>query len=214
MSIVVVVVCIVGGLSLALLVMILRKLDGLPARVWAIARHERERDESLALTALQEATAAKVGTMTAALRQYEEQVAATLRAQVADAQARARAAERRLSDTGSALEAATALVRELRAALDEARVPSAPRFGASEEPVHPKADGAALGDADQRETVEMPKPPASCEPPASDDEPEEELTTIAARPPPGTTAASNGLRFAPRPKARPAVLPASGEGEA
>jgi len=62
------------GLSLALLAGLHRKLDALPPRVWSIAKQERAREGNQALTALREATAAKVGAITSALRLYEEEV--------------------------------------------------------------------------------------------------------------------------------------------
>jgi hypothetical protein len=113
---------------------------------------------------------------------------------MAEAEKRARIAERRLSDAGVALDAAMALVRELRAVLDQARA------AALVAPAEP--------DPDTRATVEMPwraAPPAPGEardgempwraapPPPGEsrdsDEPEE-LTTVATRPvaiaPPGS----------------------------
>jgi hypothetical protein len=107
--------------------------------------------------------------------------------------------ERRLSDVGTALEAAAMLVRELRAVLDGLR--AAPPAVASEP------------DPDTRATVELPRPPDGAATPAEEDEREEpeELTTVAARPPPGTPAASNGLRLAPRLTTPP---PAAGKGAA
>src|SRR5262249_418563 len=139
--------------------------------------------EARALTALQEATAVKVGQSTAALRDYEEQLASLFRAQVVEAQARARAAERDVADAGVALAAATDLVRELCAPADGARAASAAPVDAAPIPVAP--------DADARATVEMREPP--CE--ASDDEPEEELTAVVSRPVVGMAAAPNGLRL-------------------
>jgi hypothetical protein len=201
----VVFVSIVVGLGFVLLLRIQREVAGLPARVWSIAKQERAKDDSHALAVLQEAAAGKVIAITAALRLYEEELAATSRAQIADAEKRARIAERRQSEAGAPMEAATQLVRELRTALDELRA-------ARPAPPH-EAPPAAPAEPDQRPTVEMPKPPASCAPPANDAEAEEdekeELTTVAARPPAGTSAASNGLRLTPRHTIRP---PAAAEG--
>lgn len=194
--VVVVFVSIVVGLGFVLLLRIQREVAGLPARVWSIARQERARDDSHALAVLQEAAAGKVIAITAALRLYEEELAATSRAQVADAEKRARIAERRQSEAGAPMEAATLLVRELRSALDELR---AGRAAPPDE-----APPTTPAEPDQRPTVEMPKAPASCAPPANDAEEEEEheeLTTVAARPPAGTPAARNGLRLTIRPPA-------------
>ena len=108
-----------GGLLLASALLIIhRRLSRLPARLVAILRQERAQDDARSLWALQEATAIRVAASTAALRAHEEQVAASFRAQIADAETRARVAERRSSDAAVALSAAAELVRELRAALD------------------------------------------------------------------------------------------------
>jgi hypothetical protein len=201
--IVVVFVSIVVGLGFVLLLRIQREIAGMPARVWSIAKQERAKDDSQALAVLQEAAAGKVIAITAALRLYEEELAATSRAQIADAEKRARIAERRLSEAGAPMEAATQLVRELRTALDELR---APRAAPTDE-----AASAAPAERDQRPTVEMPKPPASCAPrpddAAEEDEDTEEMTKVAARPDLATLAAANGFRPAPR----PAIPPPPGE---
>jgi hypothetical protein len=116
----IVTLCLCAGLAvtLALVFALHRRLDGLPLRIWSIAKKERAQDEGAAVTALQEATAARVGPIVSSLRTYHEQLAASSRAQVADAEMRARVAERRSSDAGVALDAASALVRELRALRD------------------------------------------------------------------------------------------------
>jgi hypothetical protein len=119
MDIVTVVLCVGLALALALLVAAHRRLDGLPLRIWSIAKRERDEREGAAVTALQEATAARVGPIVSSLRSYHEQIAATLRVQVADAEMRARVAERRSSEAGVALRAASELVREARALRDD-----------------------------------------------------------------------------------------------
>jgi hypothetical protein len=204
--IVVVFVSIVVGIGFVLLLRIQREVAGLPARVWSVAKQERARDDSQALAVLQEAAAGKVIAITAALRLYEEELAATSRAQVADAEKRARIAERRQSEAGAPMGAATLLVRELRTALDALRA-ARPAPAAEAVP-------GAFPEPDQRPTVEMPRPSASCAPPANDaaeEEEHEELTTVAARPPAGTSAASNGLRLTPRLTLRPPVAAEGGE---
>jgi hypothetical protein len=186
-----------AGIALALLLLLdlRRRLDALPASIYGIAKQERDRDERHAATALTEATAAKVISITAALRVYEEELAATSRLQSADAEKRARMAERRLSDAGTALEAAAMLVRELRAVLDGLR--AAPPAVASEP------------DPDTRATVEMLRPATSVPPPrdGEDDEPEE-LTTVTTRAPETTPMADRavGSRARVSPHA-PAVAP-------
>jgi hypothetical protein len=119
MDIVTVVLCAGLAFTLALLITAHRRLDGLPLRIWSIAKKERAQDEGAAVTALQEATAARVGPAVSSLKAYHEQIAATFRAQVADAQMRARIAERQSSEAGVALRAASELVREARALRDD-----------------------------------------------------------------------------------------------
>jgi hypothetical protein len=119
MDTVTVVLCAGLALALALLIAAHRRLDALPLRIWSIAKKERVQDEGAAVTALQEATAARVGPIVTSLKAYHEQIAATFRAQVADAQMRARIAERRSSEAGVALRTASELVREARALRDD-----------------------------------------------------------------------------------------------
>jgi hypothetical protein len=107
------------ALTLALIVTVHWRLDGLPLRIWSIAKKERDEGQGAAVTALQEATAARVGPIVNSIRSYHEQIAATLRVQVADAEMRARVAERRSSEAGVALRAASELVREARALRDD-----------------------------------------------------------------------------------------------
>jgi hypothetical protein len=211
------------------LVLIRSWINATPARLRAIAKQERERDERRDVDALQEATAVKVGTITRSLRDHEEQIAADLRAQVAAAEtrarmaeARARGAEREASEATSMLAVVSELLRDVRAThqglgelpalVDELRAMVAkagPRAPAA--PPDIEAEEA-------RQTVEM-KAPASGEPPPDaaaddDDAPDEEMTKVAERPAAHLLAApsSSGLRLAP---ARAAVPPpASGRGGA
>jgi hypothetical protein len=118
MGIVIAIVCVATGINLALWGALYARLDGLPLRVWSMLKKERTDGEGAALTLLQERTAAKVGAIVKSLRDYDEHVAAGYRAQVAEAQVRARIAERQSSEAGVALSAASALVRELRGLLD------------------------------------------------------------------------------------------------
>src|SRR5262249_6071283 len=92
-------------LALVLLVALHFRLDRMPNAVWSLARRERVEEALKALDATKEAVAAKVGTSVIAIRQYEENIAASFRAQVAEAETRARVGERRLTDTGAALQA-------------------------------------------------------------------------------------------------------------
>lgn len=138
------------GLCLALLVAVYVRLSGLPRGVSEIVRQERARETSRAQSALQEATAVRVGAIVQALRAHEDELVVSLRVQIADAQARARVAERRESDVGAALGAAVDLVRDLYTLRDQVRE---------------MLSRAALpplvsNDGDQRETTELPRPAA------------------------------------------------------
>jgi hypothetical protein len=121
MEIVIAIVCVSAGLNLALWGALWNKLAGLPAAIQAEVRRERREGEARALTVLQEAAAARVGSITLALRSLEEQESARHRAELGAAETRARVAERRVSEVLPALGAASDLVRELRALLDWVR---------------------------------------------------------------------------------------------
>jgi hypothetical protein len=214
-------------LCVGTLVLIRSWINATPARLWAIAKQERERDERRELCALQEATAVKVGIITRSLRDHEEQIAADLRAQVAaaetrarTAEARARVAEREASEATSMLSVVSELLRDVRAThqglgelpalVAELRAMAA-KGGTAPAPSASEAEEA-------RQTVEV-MPPASCAPPpdgvtGDDDEPDEEMTKVADRPPAHLLAgpSSSGLRLAP---ARAVIPPpASGRGGA
>jgi hypothetical protein len=118
MGTMIVILCVSACLNLALWAALYRRLDGLPLRLWSMAKTDREAGDSRALTLLQERTAAKVGDIVSSLRTHEEHVADAFRAQVAEAEIRARVSERRSSEAGVALSVASGLVRELRELLD------------------------------------------------------------------------------------------------
>jgi hypothetical protein len=197
------------ALVLALLAAILRKLDGLPPRVWGIAQRERAREESTALEVLTDSTRARVTTIVAGLRAYEEQVAASWRDQIASGETRARVAERRAADVGVALSAATDLVREARELRDALELlvvrgrdrdrasprlasPSvAPPGSAPVLPSQPAIIAAGLGPKPQSGPVRRPTllgirpPPPPMVPDVSEGDrssEEDELTTVATRP--------------------------------
>jgi hypothetical protein len=197
------------ALVLALLAAILRKLNGLPPRVWGIAQRERAREESTALEVLTDSTRTRVTAAVASLRAYEEQVAASWREQVASGETRARVAERRAADVGVALSAATDLVREARELRDALELlvargrdrdrasprlapPSvAPPGSAPALPSQPAIIAAGLGPKPQSGPVRRPtllgiRPPPPPVPDVSEgdrsSEDEEELTTVAQRP--------------------------------
>jgi hypothetical protein len=135
MGIVILLLCLSAGLNLALWGALYRAVDGLPFRIFNLARKERAADEALALTVLQEAAAAKVGPLVQGIRAYHDQLDAGLRAQIAEAEVRARVTERRSSDAGVALSTASALVCDLRELLGLAhRRPSLPAPAGAEAP--------------------------------------------------------------------------------
>jgi hypothetical protein len=191
MGIVIAIVCVGTGINLALWGALYAKLDGLPLCIWSMAKKERTDGEGAALTLLQEQTAAKVGVIVKSLREYEENVAGGFRAQVAEAQVRARIAERQSSEAGVALSAASALVRDLRGLLDGERVLSRSTLrplGTAGDDAPATAPSTRAGD-DGRRTSSRPPPPVQClggglaspERPSGDDE----LTCVALRPLPG-----------------------------
>jgi hypothetical protein len=107
------------ALALALLVAIYRKLEAMPLRLWGLAREEQAHREGKALAAWQEVVAARVKASVVSLQSFHDQSAAIFRAQVADAETRARIAERRAAEVGVGIGAASELVRELRVLRDE-----------------------------------------------------------------------------------------------
>src|SRR5258708_5972917 len=102
MGTMIVIVCVGTGLNLALWATLHLRLDGLPLRIWSVAKRDRAEGDKRALTLLQEGTAAKVGAIVHSLREHEEHVADAFRAQVAEAEIRARVSERRSSEAGVA----------------------------------------------------------------------------------------------------------------
>jgi hypothetical protein len=118
METIIVVVCVGAGFNLALWGALCRKLAGLPAAFRAQVRRERSEGEGRAMAVLQEAAAAKVGSITLALRALEERAVARHRDEVAALEVRARVAERRALEVVPPLGAAVELVRALRSALD------------------------------------------------------------------------------------------------
>jgi hypothetical protein len=134
MGTMIVIVFVSTGLNLALWAALYLRVDGLPLRIWSMAKKERAESDTRSATALQEAAAGKVGAIVNALRAYQEEVAKAYRAQIGEADLRTRICERRSSEAGVALSAATVLVRELRAILDRVGLPAE------------KADGARLSE--------------------------------------------------------------------
>lgn len=164
------------GLGLAVLYL-RHRVDRMPARVWDIARREingaRLRDHEAEEKALYEATDRRVTALVVGLKQYHGEVAAHAKRLVSDAEIRARVIEQHSANSAAALEAATVLVRELRAMLAEAEAHRARAVATG---------GAAAADADEgRATVEMPGKPPNATTPHGDSEPEEELTTVTTR---------------------------------
>jgi hypothetical protein len=136
--------------ALALLVVINGRLADLPLAVWSLAKKERVEEAPKALDAMKEAVALKAGSAVISIRRYEEDLAAGYRAQVADAEVRARVTERRAADTVTALQAATTLVREVRALRDAATPAAAPMLSPSMSPTAAEHEEEA-----ERETKEI-----------------------------------------------------------
>jgi hypothetical protein len=198
-------VCVGAGVCLALWAVIYLKLAALPRTVWEIVRQERAAETVRAQIALQEAAAVRVGAVVRSLREHEEQVAAGYRVQIADAESRARGTERRSSEAGVALGAASELVRESRALRDELRalVAAAP------------APAASRAASEDRETIDLRRPAPEGGAPASRERRSPRGTAEGLTPPgsaevlpsgPAMTAAGLGPRPSSRPGPRPTLL--------
>jgi hypothetical protein len=145
------------------------RIDRIPRRLQVLFHDERSRGENLARAVLTEAAAQKIGPLLAGMRSAHDQTVASLRAQLAEAETRARVSERRASDAVIYLEAASTLVSALRALHDESK---ALRRGESPA-LGTRVETEAL-DLDQRTTVEIRR--GSTESPRS-----AEVAMIAAR---------------------------------
>ena len=120
MRIEIVVACVSGALNVVLWGALYHKLHRLPPSLWkAAAPRDRAADEKRALDVLQEAAASRIGGLVIGIRTYHEQLGGIVQAQLAEAEVRARISERRASEAGVALCAASALVRDLRAFADD-----------------------------------------------------------------------------------------------
>jgi hypothetical protein len=168
---------IVLGLALtpALLVALYRRLGDLPLAVSAAAQRDRARTEArtqaIALDSMAEAVAAKSGQAVIATQSYQEQTAESLRCQIAEAETRARVAERRAAEAVKALSAAAELVRELHGALDTAlglarelrelhlAASSVVKTGPDPAPGCAQKNDADSDDG-ERKTTEVPGPPS------------------------------------------------------
>lgn len=203
MGIVLVVVCLGAGLNLALWAALWRKVDNLPAAFLALTRRERANGEAHALTVLQEMAAGKVAAITLSLRSLEEQHIERNRNERAEAELRARVAERRASEAVPLLGTAAELARELRRTLDELRR-TLDGLGelltilgiageAARGPVTAVPDsGARRTDSAARETVPVgpgPREPEMLAPvgcattaPPGEEGADDELTVVATRP--------------------------------
>ena len=140
------------------------KLTSVPARVWGVARAELAREHAandLAVqAALGEAVKARAAALLSVVRQYHEQLAAELRRQAEDAQIKARVAERHATDTGTTVDAASELLREVRATLldlQSMRAASAAVAPASDVAPEPEPD-------DSRKTIQAPARAPAAEP--------------------------------------------------
>jgi hypothetical protein len=193
-------------LMLGLLVAVYRRLGGFPLSVWTVVQRERARSEPRVLDAMAEAVASKSGQAIIAVHAYQEQIAESLRAQVADAETRARVAERRAADAGTTLSAAADLVRELHRSLEAARILTRElrelRVISPKEPTARPAPLPSVSAADtesddgDRTTTEVPgAPPGSArsdaEEPGFDEQ--DENTRVANRPATLPDARANGV---------------------
>jgi hypothetical protein len=143
-------------LALALLMAIYRRIDGVPARVRTRSQDERAQDEAHAMRVLQEAAASRASALVLGLRSYHEQLEGRLRAEVAASELHARVVERRSADAaasiGAVLDAATELLRQLRALVDRQSALS-PEAGAASAP-------AVATAKKERQTIEILQDPA------------------------------------------------------
>jgi predicted component of type VI protein secretion system len=152
------VVALIAIVLVLVLALISWKIDMIPRRLLALVKQERAREDGQAQTALLEAAAAKVGPVVAGIRTYHDQLEASLRAQLAEAETRARVSERRALDASTYLQAASTLVADLRNLRDErALLVRAPTVASAPAP-EPSAEP---GDPDQRVTTEVRRRPAS-----------------------------------------------------
>jgi hypothetical protein len=163
------------AVALVLLVALHRRLSGLPLAVWTLARKEREAEAPKALDAMKESVATKAGAAVVAIRQYEEGIAASFRSQVAEAEMRARMGERRAAETHAALQAALALVRELRSVLEVVAEPRAAQSLPS------SALSAAQPDEVERRTEQVSVPRITIEEEALGDDEQTRIGKAAAR---------------------------------
>jgi hypothetical protein len=164
MGTVIVIVCVGAALNLTLWGALYRKLHGLPLDVWKVAQRSRTVDETRALDVLQAAAASRLGGLVIGVQTYHEQLAGLVRAQVAEAEVRARVTERRAADAGIALDAASALVRDLRtlaedlpSLIDRRAMQTGIALGeAAARKVGPEPQLLPAPETDDRDTVEMP----------------------------------------------------------
>jgi hypothetical protein len=178
-------------------------------RIVNLAARQRADGEREGMTVLQEMAAVRVGALVMSLRQHEEAVAAGWRAQVAEAQVRARVAERESSEAGVALSTAVVLVRELRRLVDGEGegplAPSRPAPTATEGRATIEIEPAAI---DTSRKPDRPEPPSRERPsprggissgiapaPTGDGDrlSDDEQTCVASRPLPGVPAAGPTL---------------------
>ncbi|MEO7327156.1 MAG: hypothetical protein ABI193_01170 [Minicystis sp.] len=113
------IVALLATILLLVLAFLSFRIDKIPARLFTLVKQERAREDSRAQATLLEAAALKVGPLVSGIRTYHEQIAASLRAQLAEAETRARIAERRALDASTYLDAASTLIVDLRALRDE-----------------------------------------------------------------------------------------------
>ena len=155
MGTVILIVSLGAALNLALWGALFHRVGTVPRSVWKIAQRSRTEDESRALDVLQAAAASRLGGLVIGVQTYHEQLAGLVRARVAEAEVRARTTERCAADAGIALDAASALVRDLRTLAED--LPSLIDRRALQ-------TGMAIGEAAARKVEPEPQlPPAPVE---------------------------------------------------
>lgn len=192
------VVALIAIVLVLVLALISWKIDMIPRRLLALVKQERAREDGQAQTALLEAAAAKVGPVVAGIRAYHDQLEASLRAQLAEAETRARVSERRALDASTYLQAASTLVADLRNLREERALLVHGATVASAPAPEPSAES---GDPDQRVTTEVRRRPASVSSPARVVAPPASAPILPAEP---AMVAARLVSRAPSEPARPA----------
>ena len=155
MGTVILIVSLGAALNLALWGALFHRVGTIPRSVWKIAQRSRTEDESRALDVLQAAAASRLGGLVIGVQTYHEQLAGLVRARVAEAEVRARTTERCAADAGIALDAASALVRDLRTLAED--LASLIDYRAMQTEIAAGEAGPRENVREERDTIEMPR---------------------------------------------------------